>query len=279
MEHFWKAHGLGNDYLVWKDGLLPQSNDLTAERVVQMCDRDRGLGSDGVLEPNLSDQADIGLPIWNPDGSKAEKSGNGIRIFAWWWAVEEGQVDGNIPFTIDTGTDVVRCVVDSASGLVDVEMGRATFDAVEIPTAESVWGREVVMQDGTQLTAYTMGIGNPHCVIFVDGSHSFFEIPWREWGAYLEKHPLFPNRINVQFAAVLDQRTIEIRIWERGAGETSASGTSSCAVACVAYRLGKVGANVEMQMPGGVLKVDIDPMWHVRLCGPVEGVASMETHL
>ena len=85
MEHFWKAHGLGNDYLVWKDGLLPQSNEMTAERVVQICDRHRGLGSDGVLEPKLSDQADIGLQIWNPDGSKAEKSGNGIRIFAWWW--------------------------------------------------------------------------------------------------------------------------------------------------------------------------------------------------
>ena len=136
-----------------------------------------------------------------------------------------------------------------------------------------------MMPDGTLLTAYTMGIGNPHCVIFVDGLHSFSEIPWREWGAYLEQHSLFPNRINVQFAAILNQQAIEIRIWERGAGETSASGTSSCAVACVSHRLGKVGSNVEMQMPGGVLKVDIDPTWHVRLCGPVEGVASMETHL
>ena len=174
MEHFWKAHGLGNDYLVWKDGLLPQSNEMTAERVVQICDRHRGLGSDGVLEPKLSERADIGLQIWNPDGSKAEKSGNGIRIFAWWWAVEEGRVEGNTPFTIDTGTDVVRSIVDSTSGLVDVEMGRATFDAVEIPTAETVWGRQLVMPDGTLLTAYTMGIGNPHCVIFVNDLDSFF---------------------------------------------------------------------------------------------------------
>ena len=279
MEVFWKAHGLGNDYLVWKDGLLSQSNEMTAERVVQICDRHRGLGSDGVLEPKSSERADIGLQIWNPDGSKAEISGNGIRIFAWWWAVEEMKIEGSTPFTIDTGTDIVRCIVDRTAGLVDVEMGRATFEPAEIPTAEPVWGRQIVMSDGTVLTAYTMGIGNPHCVIFVDGPHSFATIPWRDWGRCLEQHPLFPNRINVQFAAIVNQQTIDIRIWERGAGETSASGTSSCAVACISHRLGKVAANVEMKMPGGVLTVDIDAIWQVRLCGPVEGVAMMETHL
>ena len=279
MECFWKAHGLGNDYLVWKKGVLPQFNEMTAERVVQICDRHRGLGSDGVLEPKSSDRANIGLQIWNPDGSKAEKSGNGIRIFAWWWAVVEEQVGGNEPFTIDTGTDVVRCVVDRTAGLVEVEMGRATFEPAEIPTAQVVWGKQIVMPDGTSLEAYTMGIGNPHCVIFVDDPASFAEVPWRTWGAYLERHPLFPNRINVQFAALVDQQTIDIRIWERGAGETSSSGTSSCAVACVSHRLGKVDQSVEMKMPGGVLTVDIDATWQVRLCGPVEAVAMMETHL
>ena len=279
MERFWKAHGLGNDYLVWSDGVLSQSNEMTAERVVQICDRHRGLGSDGVLEPKESTRADIGLQIWNPDGSKAEKSGNGIRIFAWWWAVELNEVQDTNAFTIDTGTDVVSCVVDRETGLVDVEMGTATFEPAEIPTAESVWGRDIRMLDGTSLTAYTMGIGNPHCIVFVDGAHRFSEIPWREWGAYLERHALFPNRINVQFAAVMDRQTIAIRIWERGAGETSASGTSSCAVACVSHKLGKVDGTVEMKMPGGVLKVEIDSRWHVRLCGPVEGIANMATHL
>ena len=279
MERFWKAHGLGNDYLVWSDGLLSQSNEMTPERVVRICDRHRGLGSDGVLEPKRSSRADIGLQIWNPDGSKAEKSGNGIRIFAWWWAVEQNTVQGTNAFTIDTGTGVVSCVVDRETGMVDVEMGAATFEPLEIPTLEKVWGRLIVMPNGTHLVAYTMGIGNPHCVVFVEEPHTFGELPWREWGAYLERHPLFPNRINVQFARVIDSGTIEIRIWERGAGETSASGTSSCAVACVSHKLGKVDANVEMKMPGGVLKVDIDSTWCVRLYGPVEGVANMETHL
>ena len=279
MERFWKAHGLGNDYLVWSDGVLSQSNEMTAERVVQICDRHRGIGSDGVLEPKQSMRSDIGLQIWNPDGSKAEKSGNGIRIFAWWWAVEQKQVQGTNPFTIETGGDVVYCVVDRKTGLVDVEMGFATFKSDEIPTKESVWGRKITMPDGTRLTAYAMGIGNPHCVVFVKAPQRFSEVPWREWGAYLENHELFPNRINVQFAAVLDRQTIEIRIWERGAGDTSASGTSSCAVACVSHKLGKVDSNVEMKMPGGVLKVEIDSSWHVRLSGPVEGIANMETHL
>ena len=279
VERFWKAHGLGNDYLVWTDGLSSQSNELTVQRVVKICDRHRGLGSDGILEPKVSSRADIGLRIWNPDGSKAEKSGNGIRIFAWWWAVYQNRVVGAKPFTVDTGYDVVSCVVDRETGVVDVEMGRATFDKELIPTAEDVWARSIQMPDGTNIDAYAVGIGNPHCVIFVDNSSEFSRMPWREWGAYLEYHALFPNRINVQFATVLSESSIEIRIWERGAGETAASGTSSCAVACAAHRLGLVGDKIEMKMQGGVLNVEIEADWSVRLCGPVETVATMETDL
>ena len=278
-EQFWKAHGLGNDYLVWTDGLSSQSNELTVQRVVKICYRHRGLGSDGILEPKTSVRADIGLQIWNPDGSTAEKSGNGIRIFAWWWAVYQNRVVGTTRFTIDTGYDVVSCVVDRVLGIVDVEMGRATFEKSLIPTTEAVWARSIQMPDGRSVCAYTVGIGNPHCVVFVDNPSGFLTIPWREWGASLESHVLFPNRINVQFASVVSESSIEIRIWERGAGETEASGTSSCAVACVAHRLGFVGDKIEMKMPGGVLKVEIESDWNVRLCGPVETVATMETHL
>ncbi len=279
MEQFWKAHGLGNDYLVWISALSGQCNELTSQRVVQICDRHRGLGSDGILEPTRSTRADIGVRIWNPDGSIAEKSGNGIRIFAWWWAVIEGNVAGTKIFSVDTGHDVVQCVVDRQSGLVTVDMGQATFDASEIPTTEPVWERDIPFIDGQTVRAYTAGIGNPHCVVFVDSPDDFDEIPWRKWGAWLERHSLFPNRINVQFACVLDFNTIEIRIWERGAGETEASGTSSCAVACVARKRGLVDSMVEMKMPGGVLQVSMSDEWAVRLCGPVEGVAMMYTDL
>lgn len=279
MEQFWKAHGLGNDYLVWTSALSDQCNELTRQRVVQICDRHRGLGSDGVLEPMRSTRATIGVRIWNPDGSIAEKSGNGIRIFAWWWAVIEGKVDGTEPFSVDTGHDVVQCIVERASGLVTVDMGQATFEAREIPTTEPVWARDIVFANGQTVRAYTAGIGNPHCVVFVDSPMDFDKIPWRQWGAWLESHALFPNRINVQFACVLDAETIEIRIWERGAGETEASGTSSCAVACVARKRGLVNSMVEMKMPGGVLQVSMTDEWAVRLCGPVEGVATMQTDL
>ena len=279
VERFWKAHGLGNDYLVWTDGLSSQSNELTDQRVVKICDRHRGLGSDGILEPRISNRADIGLQIWNPDGSTAEKRGNGIRIFAWWWAVYQNRVVGTTPFTIDTGYEVVSCVVNRVVGIVDVEMGCATFDKDLIPTAEEVWARSLQMPDGINICAYTVGMGNPHCVIFVNSPAEFSRIPWRDWGAYLESHVLFPNRINVQFASVLSESSIEIRIWERGAGETEASGTSSCAVACVAHRLGLVGDKIEMKMQGGVLKVEIESDWSVRLYGPIETVATMETHL
>ncbi len=279
MEHCWKAHGLGNDYLVWLNGYLFQSNEFTSQMAIRICDRHRGIGADGILDPKSSNRADVGLQIWNPDGSKAEKSGNGIRIFAWWWAVIQQEVTGTAPFTVDTGSDVVTCVVEEATGLVTVDMGTAQFEPDQIPTSERVWGKEITMPDGTVLEAYTMGIGNPHCVVFVDNVERFAEIPWRSWGAFLESHPLFPNRINVQFASVTSKGSIEIRIWERGAGETQASGTSSCAVASVAHRLGLVDDFVEMKMPGGVLTVEISTEWQVRLCGPVEEVGRMQMRL
>ena len=112
------------------------------------------------------------------------------------------------------------------------------------------------MLDGEKLTLYAMGIGNPHCVVFVNTVDELDSIAWRKWGAVLEKHPLFPNRTNVQFACVINPQEIEIRIWERKAGETEASGSSSCAVACIAHKLGKVGPEVTMQMRRAVRGCD-----------------------
>lgn len=275
VNEYWKAHGLGNDYLVLDCLPSEQNNKLVPARVQKVCDRHRGLGSDGILEPRLSQRADVGVCIWNPDGSVAEKSGNGLRIFAWWWVMHRNQAAPNISFTVDTGTDVVSCVVDPERGWVDVQMGRARFEPLEIPTTDLVWAR-TIMLDGEKLTLYAMGIGNPHCVVFVNTVDELDSIPWRKWGAVLEKHPLFPNRTNVQFACVINPQEIEIRIWERGAGETEASGSSSCAVACIAHKLGKVGPEVTMQMPGGLLEVAIAENWHVQLRGPVEEVAQLK---
>ena len=275
MNNYWKAHGLGNDYLVMDCLPYTQNNKLDSMRVQKVCDRHRGLGSDGILEPMTTSNADIGVRIWNPDGSIAEKSGNGLRIFAWWWVVHRKQVKTNTPFTVDTGTDVVSCIVDVERGWVEVNMGKAQFKPKDIPTQELVWGRSLIL-DSTALTAYAMGIGNPHCVVFFDDVEMFETEPWRLWGQQLENHSLFPNRTNVQFACVLNSTTIEIRIWERGAGETEASGSSSCAVACIAHKLGQVVSDVTIQMPGGILSVSISQNWEVQLGGPVEEVALLE---
>lgn len=246
----WRAHGLGNDYLVW------EGPPLKPALVVALCDRHRGVGGDGVLEPTRSARADFGVRIWNPDGSVAEKSGNGLRIFSRYLVGERG---APVRHSIDTGTDVVHSVVGDA--LVTVEMGTAVFDVVE-----ERW--EVT---GDALVVTTLSVGNPHCVTFTDAPLD--TLPWRRWGEALEVHPHFPQRTNVQVARVVEPGVVEIRIWERGAGPTLASGSSSCAVAAAAVHTGRLAPGaVEVRMPGGVLQVEVRSDLALRLTGPVEPV-------
>lgn len=258
---FRKYHGLGNDYLVLEDGLL------TPDRVVSICDRHRGLGSDGILEKLPSDIADAGLRIWNPDGSVAEKSGNGLRIFAR-WLVEHRNAPEDL--TIELICGVVRCQVDGQQ--VTVQMGQASFEPSDVPvTEEMVFAPKPVGDVMLPLTA--VGVGNPHCVVFL--GTDLDAMPWRAWGEELETSPLFPNRTNVQFARVLDSRTVEARIWERGAGETQASGSSACAIAAAAVRLEHCEGHIRVQMPGGVLEVTVGRDFSLILRGPVEYVGEL----
>ena len=265
-----KAHGLGNDYLVLVDG-----PPITVPTARALCDRHRGPGGDGILEPFASDRADAGIRIWNPDGSVAEKSGNGLRIASWWLHHHRGLAAVH---TVDTGFDVVRSHVRGDE--VTVQMGSATFEAPRIPTAESVQERPIDLA-GDTVVVTAVGTGNPHAVVFLDalpaGPAHLDELPWRRWGAALETHPLFPNRTNVQFAKVLGPTDIEIRIWERGAGETSASGSSSCGVVAAAVRTGRVPpGSVTVHMPGGTLHVALDDAYALTLRGPVAPVGTWE---
>ncbi|MEC7988209.1 MAG: diaminopimelate epimerase [Myxococcota bacterium] len=259
----WKAHGLGNDYLVWEG----DENVLSGEIVKKLCHRHTGVGGDGILEPIASARAGYGVRIWNPDGSIAEKSGNGLRIFAWWLHFYQ---DAPSSFDIDTGFDVVQASIEN--DLVSIEMGRARFDKEEIPCLDTIWQTPHIF-GATRISLYAVGMGNPHCVSFFPKEVNLDSLSWREWGAALEIDPRFPNRSNVQFARVIDPHQIEIRIWERGAGETSASGSSSCAVAAAAFRMGWVESPVMMHMPGGMLEVQIEDDFSVLLKGPVEEVA------
>jgi diaminopimelate epimerase len=263
---FSKYHGLGNDYLVMDEMDLMQRPD----QVRIICDRNFGIGSDGILfGPLPSKSALVGLRIFNPDGSEAEKSGNGIRIFCrhlW----ERGSV-GHEPFLLETPGGIVRCRVLDPRHEIEVEMGTVNFWSDVIPVMGE--RREVLQEaldiDGESLKFSAATIGNPHCVILRDQVDADLA---RRLGPKLERHTLFPNRTNVQFVKVIDPGTIQVEIWERGAGYTLASGSSASAAAAVVRRLGFCGPNVRVQMPGGELKIVIGDQFSIVLSGPVTKV-------
>ena len=267
---FVKGHGLGNDYLVVRAADLPEGR-VDAEMARRLCDRHRGIGGDGVLVHVASARADAGVRIFNPDGSEAEKSGNGLRIFAkYLW--DHGHLT-TPTFTVETASGVVECeclVTDGRVDAVIVEMGRVTFQASEIPL-QSIAGEAIEvpleMPGGEPLVVTALSIGNPHCVVF-DGDVS--ETRCRALGPVIERHAAFPRRTNVQLARMTDRTTVDIQIWERGAGYTLASGSSSCAAAAAAVRTGRAQAGrILVTMPGGGLVVDVRGDWSIRLEGPV----------
>ncbi len=270
-DQFVKSHALGNDYIVVDLGRL--SFPLTPGAIRQVCHRNFGVGSDGILGLQPSARADFGLRIFNPDGSEAEKSGNGLRIFAKF--LHDHGYARSPSFTVDTLGGVVRArleVGNGGVGTITVDMGSATFRSDRIPVAGPP--REVLKEplevDGERITFTAVSVGNPHCVVLVD---ALDEAHLRRLGPLLEHHALFPNRINVQFARVVSRGEVAILIWERGAGYTLASGSSSCAVAAACVRHGLTDREVRITMPGGVLRVSVGEDWSLRMAGPATEVA------
>ncbi|MGE5549647.1 MAG: diaminopimelate epimerase [Bacteroidota bacterium] len=269
---FHKYHALGNDYLV----IDPQRTRLALneQNIKLICHRNFGLGSDGILWGPFFEGDRISLRILNPDGSEAEKSGNGIRIFAR-YLMEAGYVTGD-GFSLRTlGGDVAVEILDRRARMVRVDMGTVTFWSDRIPVGGE--RREVVdeaLTVGEECYRVTcVSLGNPHCVIPVaDISRDLAA----RIGPLIERHPSFPRRINMQLLRVLDRNNIQIEIWERGAGYTLASGSSSCAAASAAFRLGLVDDRVTVHMPGGKIEVQIKTDGHVLMTGPVVGVARGE---
>ncbi|MEW6245564.1 MAG: diaminopimelate epimerase [Nitrospirota bacterium] len=272
---FYRGHGLGNDYLVMDPKEL--SFKLTPANVRAICDRHRGLGSDGILAPVPSKNADFGLRIFNPDGSEAEKSGNGLRIFARYLHAT-GRVRRKT-FSVDTkgGRVAVELHLDryGEASAVTVEMGRASFEPDALPCKLSV--DELINQPitvaGQELRFTGVSVGNPHCVVFKPKGAEWTRDELLLLGPELENHPLFPKRTNVQLAVPTGPRDIFMLIWERGAGETQASGSSSCAAASAAVRLGLVRSPVSVRMPGGALRIDVDRDFSLTMQGPVAEVA------
>jgi len=267
---FAKYHALGNDYIVIDPGDLP--GDLDQETIRQICHRHYGIGSDGILlGPLETNSADFGLRVFNPDGSEAQASGNGLRIFAR-FLLDDGCAGGG-SFTVQTPGGIYMCDVSEDGRSVTVQMGRVTFDSRLIPVA----GRprevlnEIIEVDCQELAYCAASVGNPHCVVLCERPSP--EIAQR-LGPLIETDSRFPDRTNVQFMQVLDRGNIRIEIWERGAGYTLASGSSSTAAAAVAHRLGLCDARIDVHMPGGSLNIQLDEEFKATLTGPVRKICS-----
>jgi diaminopimelate epimerase len=279
---YFKYHALGNDYIVIDPQSFPGA--LTPEKIKVICHRNYGVGSDGILYgPLPSTQAPFGLRIFNPDASEAEKSGNGLRIFSrYLW--DQSRVH-EAEFAIQTAGGLVKSQVRDAGRTVRVEMGQVSFASEKIPVtgpAREVLNESLAVLD-REFTYCAATVGNPHCVLPLAEISADLA---RLYGPAIETHPFFPRKTNVQFMQVLDRANIRIEIWERGAGYTLASGSSSSAAAAVAHRLGLCDRTLSVHMPGGVIAIEIKNDFEILMTGPVTRIAEgtlaeemFETHL
>lgn len=267
---FVKYHALGNDYLV----IRPQdiAGDMQKAAIARICHRHYGIGSDGILlGPLESSVCDFKVRIFNPDGSEAEKSGNGLRIFSrFLW--DEGLVEEG-PFTIETLGGPVTCRVEKGGRHVTVEMGKVSFLSTAIPVTGKK--REVLREEmtiaGRPFAYCAATVGNPHCVILCEEPSA--ELACR-YGPLIETDARFPNRTNVQFMQILDRGNIRIEIWERGAGYTLASGSSATAAAAIAHKLGLCDGTIVVHMPGGTLDITLADGFAATMRGPVTRIGN-----
>lgn len=274
---FIKSQGLGNEYIIIDEKNI--TFPLTQKAIQKICNVNFGIGSDGILIKTNSDSADIGLKIFNPDGSEAEKSGNGLRIFCKY--IYDYKIIPHREFTVETKGGKVRAniqeTIHDRASLITVDMGKAIFSSKQIPTSfnsEEVQD-EIILIDDKKFVINCVSVGNPHCVIIKD------ELDVREikkYGPKIENYSKFPNRINVQFAKIISRDEIQILIWERGAGFTLASGSSSCAVASVLRKKELINNKVTVKMPGGELKIEINDTWDIRMTGEVRQICEGTLH-
>jgi diaminopimelate epimerase len=280
---FSKLQATGNDFILVDTLTGPGEGDW-GELARAMCDRHFGIGADGLILVQDSTIADLKMRIFNSDGSEAEVSGNGLRCFTR-YAIEKGlsgkmssRVEqGNRSLTIDTLSGV-RKVKAYMSGnkvnRVEVNMGLPQFQPEQIPVKVKVDIIPILdyplVINGKELTLALLSMGNPHAVSFL--SRPIADFPLAEIGPKVERHPMFPKRINFEVARVLSRGKIEARVWERGVGETLACGSGACAIAVAAQLLDYVEPQVDIILKGGPLTVSWDRVGEVLLTGPVKEV-------
>lgn len=260
---FTKAHGARNDFLLTWRSELPESLPLPAVARA-ICDRHTGVGADGWLLLTPAADADVGIELYNSDGSTSELSGNGTRCAAV-YMMENGHASETVRIATGAGLKQLNLVSRNGHKFVfEMNMGRARIDELRIFLPFGDLAGDVTI----------LNVGNPQCAVFVDD----FEFDWRAQGAWIERHPQFPHRTNVSFVCVIDPHTLDVRFWERGAGETMSSGTGSTGAAAAALARGLVTSPVEVRTPAGPLTV----RWEddaILLAGPAEIVASGDFYL
>ena len=270
MHRFTKYHGLGNDYIVIDPKFFKAP--LTEKLIQLICDRHLGIGSDGILfGPIAKNNQPFFFKIYNPDGSEAEKSGNGLRIFALYVLDQKYTAADNFFLHTSAGSVEVK-ILDKSKNIIKISLGKFSFLNTDIP---ALLNEKVLINITTKLLGNNeiincVNIGNPHCVLIKEKISSDLI---KKIGPVLEKLPIFPNRTNVQIVEIIDRQNIKIEIWERGAGYTLASGTSSSAACCVANKLKLVGNDITVHMPGGKVAVEIKHN-NVYLTGSVSRIAS-----
>jgi diaminopimelate epimerase len=269
---FLKYQALGNDYL-FLDGVefdLPNTDQIR-----QICHRNFGLGSDGILYGGKANGGGFFLEIINSDGSRAEISGNGTRIFAR-AMFDIGNVAIGENFAVKVAKNTVGCTVFSAES-IGIDMGAPLFTDRHIP---NFWDDHLLplllAANGTAYQCFPVSMGNPHCVIFV-GELSREEV--ENVGKILETSPLFPEKTNVEFAKIIDDENIALEIWERGVGRTMACGSGACAAFAVSRRLGMCSDTVSVHMAGGCLNLTISDRGTIVQRGPVKRIATCSIDL
>ncbi len=260
----YKYEALGNDYLILDAQVFPILP--SPEEIKAMCHRHYGIGSDGLLYgPLPTDKALFKLKILNPDGSEAEKSGNGLRIFAkYLW---DRALVKDTPFMIETLGGLISCKLDKKGEAITVSLGQAQFLNTELPKPETF------SIDGEKIDFYSVNIGNPHAVIPVD---TIDKAKLLHLGPKIEYHPHFPQKTNVQFLKIVDTQTIRLAIWERGAGYTLASGSSAAACAALVVKLQLCSSPLRIIMDGGELLAEVGPDSQVSITGPAKAIAKID---
>lgn len=274
---FTKMQGTGNDFVLVRAEGNEREWPSLAETI---CDRHYGIGADGLILILPSSEADVRMRIFNPDGSEAEMCGNGIRCLVK-ETLEAGIVRANgRRISVETGAGVLTAEAKGSDGCVEavrVSMGRPRFEPVSLPIATAAEPpiKDLPLLVGNYCLRLTcVSMGNPHAVHFIDEPVADF--PLEEVGPKVEHHSLFPQRVNFEVARVTSRITMDLRVWERGAGATLACGTGACAAMVAVHLHGLVDDKVDIMLPGGPLRIQWDGQGEVFLTGPVERVFTGE---